>query len=98
MDWKYQTSIGQYLMFEAYRALDPEVYGEIYNDRLLKLYATAKIKEQWGANLSKFSGVVLAGGITLNGSEIYSEARQEIEKLESEVQSKYETPPQFYVG
>ena len=98
MDWETHAPIGGYMMFEAYRILDPELYGEIYNDRLLKLYTTAKIKEQWGANLSKFSGVSLAGGITLNGSEIYNEARQEIEKLENEVQSKYEGPAQFYVG
>jgi hypothetical protein len=98
MDWTTHTTVGNYMMFEAYRVLDAETYGEIYNDRLLKLYTTAKIKEQWGANLSKFSGISLAGGITLNGQEIYSDARQEIEKLENEVQSKYEAPPNFFVG
>lgn len=98
MNWSVHAPVGQYMMFEAYRILDPESYGEIYNDRLLKLFTTAKIKEQWGANLSKFSGISLAGGITLNGNEIYNDAKSEIEKLESEVQSRYEAPPQFYVG
>lgn len=98
MDWNTHATVGNYMVFEAYRVLDPQLYGEIYNDRLLKLYTTAKIKEQWGANLSKFSGISLAGGVTLNGQEIYTEARQEIEKLESEVQSKYEAPPNFFVG
>ena len=43
----------------------------------LKRYATALIKRQWGANLSKFSGVEMLGGVTMNGAEIYS---QELKK------------------
>jgi len=33
----------------------------------LKKYLTASIKRQWGQNLTKFNGVQLPGGITLNG-------------------------------
>jgi len=98
MDWAGQTRLGEYMLFEAYKILDPQQYGEVYNDRILKEYCTAKIKEQWGANLAKFSGIVLAGGITLNGQDIYSDARQQIEKIENEIQSKYETPPNFMIG
>lgn len=98
MDWETHPQIGEYMMFEAYQILDPEKYGDIYNDRMLKQYVTAKIKEQWGRNLSKFDGVSLPGGVSLNGLRILNEAQEEIRKLEDEIQSKYELPPIFFVG
>jgi hypothetical protein len=98
MDWGQQAYLGQYMMFEAYKILDPERYTDIYNDRTLKKYCTALIKQQWGLNMSKFAGVELPGGITLNGSQMYNEATNEIEKIESEIQSKFELPPEFFVG
>jgi len=98
MDWKGQTYLGQYMLFEAYKILNPEAYTEIYNDRTLKLYTTALIKQQWGANMMKFGGMELPGGIVLNGAEIFQEATSEVQKLENEMQSKWELPPQFFVG
>lgn len=98
MDWKTHPKVGEYMMFEAYQVLDPEKYGEIYNDRILKQYVTAKIKEQWGRNLSKFDGVSLPGGVSLNGLRILNEAMEEIRKLEEEIQNKYELPPMFFIG
>jgi len=41
--------------------------SEVWNDRFLKRYATALIKYQWGSNLSKFAGIQLPGGVTLDG-------------------------------
>jgi hypothetical protein len=96
-DWK-NMSVGDFFMFEAYKILDPEDYPEIYNDRLLKAYTTALIKKQWGSNLSKYNGIALAGGVTLNGSQIFQEAMQEIELLEKEFSDRYELPPDFMVG
>ena len=98
MDWKTQTKIGEYLLFEAYKILDPNIYTEIYNDWLLKKYCTAIIKFQWGQNLSKYSGVALPGGVTMDASSIVSEARQEMQQIEEQIQSKYELPPEFMVG
>jgi hypothetical protein len=98
MNWDTHASVGQYMVFECFSILDPNKYGEIYNDRILKQYVTAKIKEQWGRNLSKFDGVALPGGITLNGNKILGEARDEIRQLEEEIQLKYEEPPIFFIG
>ena len=98
MDWQTHPVVGNYMMFEAYRVLDPSTYGEIFNDRLLKEYCTYKIQEQWGMNLSKFNNVALPGGVTLNGGEILSAARERIQDLEQQVQNKYELPPNFFVG
>ena len=78
------TSAGNYLIIEAYAALDPEKFGQIYNDRILKKYVTALIKKQWGSNLSKFAGVQLPGGVQLNGPQIYAEAVSEIKELVAE--------------
>lgn len=97
-NWKEKMTKGDYLVFEAYRILNPALYPEIYNDRLLKMYLTALIKLQWGLNLSKFSGMSLPGGVSFNGTNMASEAKAEVEKIEEEVQSHYELPPQGFIG
>tara|TARA_Y100000310_G_C20531834_1_gene738857 strand:- start:131 stop:883 length:753 start_codon:yes stop_codon:yes gene_type:complete len=97
-NWSEDLSAGEYLMIEAYTILDPETYTEIYNDRLLKQYVTALIKRQWGANLSKFENIQLPGGVSFNGTQIFEQAQQEIEKIEEEVQLRYELPPHFMTG
>jgi hypothetical protein len=97
-DWSEDLTAGDFLVIEAYSILDPETYPEIYNDRLLKLYVTALIKKVWGTNLSKFTGMQLPGGVEFNGERILDEAREEIERLEEELQDKYELPPDMMVG
>ena len=98
MDWETQTHVGAYLLFEAYKILDPNIYTEIFNDWLLKKYCTAIIKFQWGQNLSKYSGVSLPGGVTFDAGTILTESRQEMQQIEEQIQSKYELPPEFMVG
>ena len=97
-DWANKFSVGTILIIEAYRALDPATYTEVYNDMFLKKYATALIKQQWGSNLKKFTGVTLPGGITLDGQTIFSEATEEINKIEEEMSLKYELPIDGYIG
>ena len=89
---------GDYVVFEVYRALDPETYTEIYNDMFLRRYVTSLIKRQWGENMKKFGGMQLPGGVTLNGQVIFDEALAEITELEKEMQSRYELPVDFMVG
>lgn len=69
----------------------------IWKNNWLQKYATALIKQQWGTNLSKFSGVQLIGGVTLNGDLIKQEASQEIQELEEELKSGYELPVDFFM-
>jgi|TARA_Y100001937_G_scaffold28118_1_gene40574 hypothetical protein len=88
----------EYLIIECYRKLDPNTYTDIYDDIYLKRYATALIKRQWGANLSKFSGVAMLGGVTMNGETIYSQATEEIDKLEEQIQLAFETPVNYMIG
>ena len=98
MDWKNDLEEDEYLVIECYRRLDPNTYTDVFNDIYLKRYVTALFKKQWGANLSKFNGVAMVGGVTLNGQQIYSEALADIEKLEQEIRSTFELNPAFMIG
>ena len=98
MDWKNDLAVGEFLVIEAYRKLDPEQFTDVYNDIYLKRYVTALFKKQWGANLSKFDGVAMIGGVTLNGRQIYSEALADVEKLETEIRSSFELNPAMMIG
>ena len=98
MDWSNDISAGEFLIIECYRKIDPASYSDIFNDMHLKRYATALIKRQWGANLSKFEGVQMLGGVTLNGAKLFEEAQADIEKLEEQIQLAYELPPNYMIG
>ena len=98
MDWSNDLAVGEYLVIECYRKLDPETHTDVYNDIFLKRYVTALFKKQWGANLSKFNGVTMLGGVQLNGQQIYSEALSDLEKLEAEMRTTYELNPAIMIG
>jgi hypothetical protein len=89
---------GGYIIVEAYAALDPDIYTKIYNDRMVKKYVTALIKRQWGANMLKYDGVQLPGGITFKGQQIYQDAMAEIAAIELEFERAYELPIDFMIG
>ena len=98
MDWSHDITAGEYLIIECYRKIDPASYSDIFDDIYLKRYATALIKRQWGANLSKFNGVAMLGGVTMNGETIYSQAIEELNRLEEQIQLSFETPIDYMVG
>ena len=98
MDWSRDISVGEYLIMEVFRKLNPDDNTDMYDDIYLKRYTTALIKRQWGANLSKFNGVAMLGGVTLNGQQIFSEAQDDIRKLEEEIRGTYETPVTYMIG
>ena len=97
-NWDDKFDAGDWLIIESYRLLDPTQYTEVYNDIFLKKYCTALIKRQWGENLKKFEGVQLPGGVTLNGKAIYDEAIEEINKIEEEMNLKWELPPDGFLA
>ena len=99
MDWENDvTADADYLIIECYRKLDPTTYTDIYDDIYLKRYATALLKKQWGANLSKFNGVTMLGGVTMNGEQIYTQALEEQQRLEEEIQLAFELPINYMIG
>ena len=86
------------MVIECYRKMDPNIYTDVYNDIFLKRYVTALFKKQWGANLSKFDGVAMLGGVTLNGKEIYTQALADLDTLEIKLRSTYDTNVPFMIG
>lgn len=97
IDWGAQQ-VGDYIVIDCYRILDPEDFNKVYNDSFLKIYLTSLIKRQWGQNLIKFRGVKLPGGIELNGREMYEDAEKELESLRLRMSSEYELPPYDFIG
>lgn len=64
---------------------DPGVSQGAYNNRWVKDYATALVKEVNGNILAKHQGLSLAGGITVDGVRLIEEARLEKERLRDEL-------------
>jgi len=98
MDWNKEVDRDDYLIVECNRVIDPDTYTEVYNDYFLKRYCTALIKRQWGTNLLKFEGMVMPGGVTFNGRQLFDDANEEILKLEEECRLNWEQPVDFYTG
>lgn len=97
INWTRDVEPDDYIVVEAYRALDPATFTKVFNEPWLKHYVTALFKKQWGTNLKKFSGIQLPGGVTLDGNAIYDEAQNEINQLEDELQNKA-APLDFFLG
>lgn len=97
MNWD-TVSVGDILVFEAFAVIDPTQFQEVFNSQWLKKYFTALLKKQWGSNTKKYSGILLPGGISLNGQAIFDEAVIEIGQLEEELGRRYNAPPMFFLG
>jgi hypothetical protein len=97
IDWETSTRPGTYLVVDCYRALDPQEFIKIYNDHWLKQYVTALFKRQWGANLIKYDNMLLPGGVSLNGRQIFDDANSDIKDLEDELLTK-SAPLEWFVG
>lgn len=87
-----------WVVLECYGLLDPNTYTRVYNDRMLKRLVVAYMKKQWGANLSKFSDILLPGGVKLRGGDLYKEAVIEIANIEETFQDMFEVPAIFQCG
>ena len=98
MDWENKVEVDDFLIIDCYRKIDPSSFTDIFDDIYLKRYVTSLIKRQWGANLSKFSGVAMLGGVTMNGEQIYTQAIEEIQRLEEQIQLSFETPIDYMIG
>jgi len=96
--WGDDVKIDDFIVAECYTITDPSSFSDVYGDMFLKKYVTSLFKKQWGQNLIKFEGLQLPGGVTLNGRQLYDDATQEIERIEEEVQLKYQLPDDFMIG
>jgi hypothetical protein len=96
-DWD-NIKTGEFLLVEAYEVVNPDTWTDAWGDRWLQQYTTAKIKYQWGTNLTKFTGLQLPGGVQFNGEKILDDAKADLDKLETEMISSYSLPVMDMIG
>jgi len=89
---------GDYIVAEVYKIIDPSTHTSVFNDMWLKEYTTALIKQQWGANLIKFEGMQLPGGVMLNGRQLFDDATSDIDRLRESIRLEHEMPADFFMG
>ncbi len=97
INWETDISLGDYIIIQGYRAMDPSQFTKVWDEIWLKSYVTALFKRQWATNIKKFSGIQLPGGVTLDGDKLYEEAIGEIDKLKDDLQNK-SAPLDFFLG
>ena len=95
--WGNDVRVGDYIVVEGYRVLDPAEYARVYGEPWLRKYFIALIKQQWGTNLKKWQGVQLIGGVTVDGQSLFDEGTQEMKDLEDEIINGG-APLEFFVG
>lgn len=99
---KARLEVDDYVIFEVFGIRTPDdsilEYNCLWNNKFLKTYATALIKRQWGTNLTKFDGMTLPGGITVNARQIYEDALQDIEKIMEKFREEEDEGPSFFMG
>ena len=98
MAWSEDTQVGQYIMIDGYREVNPEENPDVWDEPWLRQYATQLVKRQWGEHLKLYEGMNLPGGVTFNGQKIWDEAQEEIQKLEDTVINDYSLPVTDMIG
>ena len=98
ISWGTDADIDDFIVVEVDKILDPSTYADIWSDMFLKRYNTALMKKQWGQNLTKFEGMQLPGGVTMNGRQLYDDASAELETIQTEMSLRYELPVDHLIG
>ena len=98
ISWGSDVTIDDFIVVEVDKILDPATYADIWSDMFLKRYNTALMKKQWGQNLTKFEGMQLPGGVTMNGRQLYDDATTELETIQTEMSLRYELPVDHLIG
>ena len=91
-------TVGEYIIIEAYDVIDPDTYSDVWSDRWLQNYTAALVKEQWGSNLTKFTGMQLVGGVSFNGEQILADAKEERRMMEEEAVQNLQPLSYNYIG
>lgn len=96
LNWDAKMMPEEYILVDAYGVIDPVANAKFWDERYFKKYTTALFKKQWGQNVSKYSGITLPGGITLDGDKIYQQGKDESEEIEEFIRNQ--SPLQFILG
>lgn len=89
---------GDYMVFECDVTPNPDMFPDVWNSMFLKRLATAYVQLAFGRNLTKYQSVQLPGGITMNGDQIYADAKKEIADIQERFALDYADYPLDLVG
>jgi hypothetical protein len=94
-DWNWSSvTPGMYIVIECYTIVE----GAYWSDYFLKKYTAALFKEQFAQNLSKYGGVQLPGGVTIDADKMMHEAIEERDKVRQELDDRYQSPARWMIG
>lgn len=97
LNWEAKIREGEYILVEAYAALDPSESPKMWNERMFKEYVIALFKSQWGTNIKKYSNISLPGGVMLDGQALYQEANDEMREIEDYIKNN-SAPLDMFLG
>lgn len=97
MDWARAVD-GTYIIVEAYEAIDPEVFTDVWGDRWLQDYCIELMKFQQAVVLSRYQGIKMLGGTDWDANSMRREAKAEIDRLEDEMKTTMNLPAGIFVG
>ena len=92
------SNVGDYLVMECDVKVSADMYDDIWNDMFLKRMSVAYTQLAWGRNLTKYQQVQLPGGISMNGDQIYNDAKAEISEIQERFALDYADPVLDVVG
>ena len=98
ISWGADATIDDWIVVECDKIIDPATFTDVWSDMFLKRYNTALMKQQWGQNLIKFEGMQLPGGVTMNGRQMYDDAKEELDVIGEQMQLRYELPVDHLIG
>lgn len=83
------AEVDDFLVFECDIKANPDMFPDVWNDMFLKRLSTAYVQLAWGRVLTKYQQVQLPGGLTMNGDQIYNDAKEEIASIEERFMLDY---------
>ena len=84
-----RAGVGDFLVFECDVKADPDLFPDVWDDMFLKKLSVAYVQLAWGRILTKYQQVQLPGGITMNGDQIYNDAKEEISNIQERFMLDY---------
>ena len=84
-----RAGVGDFLVFECDVKADPDLFPDVWDDMFLKKLSVAYVQLAWGRILTKYQQVQLPGGITMNGDQIYNDAKEEIANIQERFMLDY---------
>ena len=88
-------SVGQNIVLEAYVALNPNTYTEIYNDRF---WRSMSLPVQDNGAEPFYTRAFSCSVVLVERTQLYSEGNEEVNQIEEQMQDMYELPTDFFTG